>query len=232
MMGNIKGIFIDESCHLENDNYPVMCVGYIKINLAKREELSEKIKQLKIKHHTPTELKWNTVSHSRMLFYKELIDFFFENEITFRALLIKRKELINNSQYNDSNHNIFYYKSMFYLLRTNTAHNEQSRVFFDIKDYWGKERLITLSKVLGRVYGADRFLSFQDIRSHENQLIQLCDFFIGAIVYKARNDIQKNSKVKISIVEYIESKLGYNIDEGTPPWETKFDVFDFQLKSK
>ena len=74
---------------------------------------------------------------------------------------------------------------------------------------------------------------FQHIHSHENEFIQLADFLMGAIAYKARNEHLKEdaSQVKIAVIDYIEAKFGYNISEGTEPWESKFNIFDFQPKS-
>lgn len=227
---NIYNIYIDESCHLEHDGAPFMCIGYIKINQTDKQVLSEKIKQIKLKHCSPTELKWNKLSYSRMPLYKALVDYFVESKMDFRAVLIRNKAKVDNKTYNQSDHNIFYYKAAFYLLKHNVSQYASYRVYFDIKDSNGKRRLKKLSTVLGRIYGEGRFTHFQDIRSHESEFIQLSDLFIGAIGYKTRKDIEKTSKVKNELVEYIEYKLGYSLDAGTPPWENKFNIFDFQLR--
>lgn len=228
-MSNVVRIYIDESCHLENDNYPVMSVGGLYVAEDTWLELSEGIKRIKRKYHSPTELKWNKVSASRMPLYKELIDFFFEQrDLTFRALLIKHKEDINNERYNDGDHNIFYYKTMFYLIRDSDSPNRY-KVYMDIKDNRGKARLNMLSNVLGRVCGSEKYIHFQNLRSDECQFIQLADFFIGAIVYKQRNDIDKKSAIKNEIIEYIERRSKHSITENTPPWESKFKIWDFQL---
>lgn len=228
-MSNIVRIYIDESCHLENDRFPVMCVGGVYVDESYWCELAGRIKKIKLKHHSPTELKWNKVSSSRMPLYKDLIDFFFESRnLRFNALLLKHKENINNERYNSGDHNIFYYKTMFYLVRDIVSSNRY-RVYMDIKDNRGKARLDTLSKVLNRVCGGDKYIYFQNIRSEESPFIQLTDFFIGAIVYKQRGDIAKDSKVKNEIIDYIEYKSGYSITENTPPRETKFKIWDFQL---
>ena len=127
-----------------------------------------------------------------------------------------------------SNAHIFYYKTMFYLIRDYQSQNAY-KVYMDIKDSQGKARLDKLSEVLEKVCGKGKYVHFQNIRSEENQFIQLADFFIGAIVYKQRNDILKTSKVKNDIIGYIEQKSGYSITESTPPWEKKFRIWDFQL---
>lgn len=228
-MADIVRIYIDESCHLENDRFPVMCVGGLYAEEKKWKELSDKMKQIKLAHHSPAELKWNKVSASRMALYKALIDFFFQQkELRFNALLIKHKGNINNERYNNGDHNIFYYKTMFYLIRDFQS-SRLYKVYMDIKDNRGKARLDMLSRVLRRVCGAGKYLHFQNIRSDESQFIQLADFFIGAIVYKQREDIAKESAVKKEIIDYIEYKSGYSITESTPPWEKKFKIWDFQL---
>jgi len=65
------------------------------------------------------------------------------------------------------------------------------------------------------------------IRSHESQLIQLCDLLIGALSYTNRDDITRDSKVKNELVDYLVLKLCHRLDLGTPPWEQKFNIFRF-----
>lgn len=39
--------YIDESCHLEHDHFPVMCIGYIKVPKEQTEEMKQCIKAIK-----------------------------------------------------------------------------------------------------------------------------------------------------------------------------------------
>ena len=87
----------------------------------------------------------------------------------FSALLIKHKENINNERYNSGDHNIFYYKAMFYLIRDFQS-SHLYKVYMDIKDNRGKARLNVLSRVLNRVCGMNKYIYFQNIRSEESQL--------------------------------------------------------------
>ena len=79
-----KLIYIDESCHLENDKLPLMCIGYTKLNAENYLIYKEEIKAIKRKHHSPKEIKWNKTSLSRLDLYKELIDYdyYLETDIT------------------------------------------------------------------------------------------------------------------------------------------------------
>ncbi len=235
-MKEIFNLYVDESCHLEHDGYSSMTIGYSKIPNNSYAEIKSDIKQIKLKHKSPTELKWNKLSYSRIGLYKDLIDYFFESDIKFRCVLIKNKHNINNDKFNLGDHNAFYYKVVYLLLYNRYVNNKESdyRAFLDIKDTNGRVRLNTLEEVIKNKFSnRSPFIHFQNIRSHENELIQLTDLFIGAIAYKARG-LHKgvnSSRVKKELIEYLEEKSGYLIDEGTEPWEDKFNIFDFQISS-
>jgi Protein of unknown function (DUF3800) len=224
-------IYLDESCHLESDGFPVMCIGYIKANTQSYESIIKDLKALKLKHHAPTELKWNKLSLSRIGLYKEIVDYFFNQEaLCFRAILVKYKNDLKHDDFNNGSHDNFYYKLIYYLLRPNNT-DFTYRVFLDIKDTRGRERLKKIKEIFHNYHrGESPFISFQHLHSHDNILIELADFFIGAIAYKARG--LTTSKVKTDIIAYIEEKSGYHINEGTEPWETKFNIFDHQPKKR
>ena len=237
-MGKI--IYIDESCHLENDQLPLMCIGYTKIDSSKYETYKKEIKAIKLKHHSPTETKWNKLSMSRLDLYKELIDYFFQKEIQFRAILVKNKAQLNHAKFNKGDHNSFYYTLVFLLLKNpyvNFTH-DQFKVILDIKDTRGKERLQNLDLRLKKEYKTkyqkeSPFHFFQHIRSDENEFLQLTDLFIGAITYKARkaHKDENASEVKKKIVSYLEQTSGDVRHDGTNPLEEKFNIFDFQIQT-
>ncbi|WP_452602485.1 DUF3800 domain-containing protein [Pontimicrobium sp. MEBiC06410] len=228
----MQNIFIDESCHLEHDNIPIMCIGYIKVPQNQYTQLKEHFEALKLEYHTPVELKWNKFSNSRLPFYKALVDYFFNNPLEFRCILVKYKDRLNHSDYNSGSHDNFYYKLIYFLLKTNPS-EEQYRVYLDIKDTRGKEKLNKIHEVFTQYYkGESPFTHLQHIRSHDNVFIQLADFFIGAITYKTRmkSNPDLNHAGRLEFIEYLEEASGFSLDEGTVPWETKFNIFDHQPK--
>lgn len=235
-MSKTFNLYIDESCHLEHDSQSVMCIGYTKINRTDYETTKQAIKAIKLRYKSPTELKWNKLSSSRLPMYKALIDFFFESNIDFRCVLVKNKSNLDHEKFNRGDHNAFYYKVIYLLLNNHYTNpvNDKYRVILDIKDTRGSERLSELENCLThKNHGESPFVYFQNIRSHENELIQLTDLFIGAITYKARGQhLQDNaSAVKCELIKYLEEKSGYSLDDGTEPWERKFNIFDFQISS-
>ncbi|MEP1085129.1 MAG: DUF3800 domain-containing protein [Algoriphagus sp.] len=233
---SIKNIYIDESCHLENDGFPVMCIGYLKIEATDYEDIKAGIKSIKLHYKSPTEIKWNKLSISRMPMYRTLIDFFFDQPIFFRCLLMKYKDRLHHEDFNKGDHNSYYYKLVYFVLNsmTNPPRQNEYRVFMDIKDTRGREQLEQIERVFVNKYaGNSPFTHFQHIHSDENELMQLTDLFIGAITYKARGEHLKKgaSQVKKEIIDYLENKSGYSLDEGTEPWEEKFNIFDHQPKN-
>lgn len=231
-------IYCDESCHLEHDHHPVMVIGCIKVADEHNHDLRQKFKDIQLKHKSPTELKWNTVSSSRLAMYKDLINLFFEtNLISFRCVVVKNKNDLNHNEFNNGEHDNFYYKLVYQLLNNKRMMGQENQyhVFMDIKDTRGRERLAKINQVFtNQYYSNSPFISFQHLHSHDALWIQWADFLIGAIGYKSRNEHLKlnASQVKKDIIDYIEHKSGYLLDDGTPPFENKFNIFNFRVKSK
>tara|TARA_R110002050_G_scaffold14376_10_gene45430 strand:+ start:3196 stop:3888 length:693 start_codon:yes stop_codon:yes gene_type:complete len=223
-------IFIDESCHLEKDGISVMCIGYIKVPTDNYDVLRNDFLVIKDEYKTSSELKWNKFSYSRLPYYKALVDFFFASPLEFRCVLVKYKDRLRHEDFNQGSHDNFYYKLIYFLLKPNKPVVEY-RVFLDIKDTRGKEKLNKIHEVFENVHnGESPFKHFQHIRSHDNVFIQLADFFIGAITYKARIASGENlgNQGRLEFIAYLENVSGFTLSEGTVPWETKFNIFDHQ----
>lgn len=232
-MSKVYNIYIDESCHLEKDDSEVMCIGYIKINNTKYSSFKREIKNIKIKHKSPTEIKWNRLSMSRLPLYKDIIDYFFLSEMEFRCVLIKNKHNLDHKRYNRNDENSYYYKTLKILLNDHSIDETESRVYLDIKDHYGNKRLSLLKNELDEHYNNNSpYIFFQHIHSNENEFLQFADLFIGAICFKARKKYkaQGSSLAKNEVVDYLEKSSKYFLDDGTEPWETKFNICDFQIK--
>lgn len=237
---NEYDFYIDESCHLEHDGFPVMCVGSIKVPVKNNQAYKEKLKEIKKKYGILHEIKWNTISSTHVQMYKDLIDFFFDSDMEFRCVLITYKNRLDNHSFNNGDHDNFYYKLIYQLLYNPYAYNydnrdTQYRVFLDIKDTKGRSKLDKITQVFNnQFHGNSPFIHFQHIRSHESQFIQITDLFIGAITYKARHldQLPDGSAAKKDIIKYLEHKSGYTLDEGTMPSERKFNILNHQPRKK
>lgn len=231
MSDNITNIYCDESCHLLNDHNDIMAFGAIFLKKEDVREISKKIRFIKQAYNCNGELKWIKVSLKNIAFYEEIINLFFKNEhIGFRSLIVNNKSKLDHNQYNHGSHDSFYYKMYYYLIRNIVEnHNEHPvNVFIDIKDTKSVWKIHYLKEVLSNKFydfKHERILKIQQIRSNESEILQLCDFLLGAVSF--RNRRIEESCAKIRIVQLIEEKIRIPLFASTPPWETKFNLFHF-----
>lgn len=136
-------IYCDESCHLENDHQLVMILGAIWCPKDLARSIAKRIKAIKTKHNlSPTfEIKWTKVSPGKIDFYMDILSYFFEEkELHFRALIIPDKtKLCHNAFMHD--HDTWYYKMYFELLKVLLNPHDHYRIYLDIKDSKSGEKV-------------------------------------------------------------------------------------------
>ncbi len=235
-MNHIYNIYCDESCHLEKDRQKSMVLGAIwcPLELARKERIE--IKKIKTKHNLPKdfEIKWTKVSFSKIEFYKEVVNYFFNHKnLHFRALIVPDKTLLNHSAYPGQDHDQFYYKMYFHMLHPIFSTESQYQIYLDIKDTLGIVKQNKLHEVLcnkQRDFQRQIVLKVQQIRSHESDLMQMADLFIGAVSYRSRNlySSENPNQGKIELVRLIEERTGYKINQSTFLGESKFNLFRWQ----
>ncbi len=214
-------IFCDESCHLQNDGWDIMSLGAIKLPSDEYAKIKNDIKEIKLKHKTPFEIKWTKLSYSRMSLYKELIDYFIDSSMTYRVVTIINKHDLNHDMFNQT-HSEFYYKTYYLVLKKIMNEHDSYKVYMDLKDTRGKEALDNLKEVFEN--SRELPLPFmQHIRADESQLLQLTDLFTGAVSYKMRG--LNGSKIKLEIIDYIERRLGIRLNTTSRYGNEKFNKF-------
>ncbi|MEN9461452.1 MAG: hypothetical protein RIS84_1472 [Pseudomonadota bacterium] len=208
---SIYNIYCDESCHLENDHLKVMSLGAIVCERNKVHQLSEQIRQLKTQHGLSRqfEIKWSKVSPAKLDFYAELIKLFFNNStLQFGGMVIPDKSLLKHEKFSQ-NHNDFYYKMFFNLLKPIFDKNHQYAIYLDIKDTQSQALVQGLhDKLCGSLADVnhENIQRIQQIRSHESELLQLTDLLTGALSYLYR-DLQ-TSTAKKALIEQINNLSG------------------------
>ncbi len=108
-------IYCDESCHLEHDGSNIMVIGGVWCQKSEKDKAFKRLRELKVKYGLkPTnELKWNAVSKSKIDYYKDVLNYFFDNEsLHFRALVVPNKMSLNHEAYQQT-HDQFYYKTQY-----------------------------------------------------------------------------------------------------------------------
>ena len=113
-MNKTFNIYCDESTHIENDGQPYMILSYISTPYHLLKMHNKNIREMKMEHFYRGEMKWSSISKSQYPFYNEIIDYFFSNDLNFRAIVIDKSQL--NHEANNQDHNTFYDKMYYQLL--------------------------------------------------------------------------------------------------------------------
>ena len=229
-------IYCDESCHLEHDHQKIMVLGAIRCPKEFRKQIVEDIRKIKEKNgmNKFCEIKWTKIANCKLEMYKELIDYFFNNDLlSFRAVIVDKTKL--KHQKFKQNHDTFYYKVYYQLLSRIIVPNYENYIYLDIKDTKGARKVRKLREVLSNgIYDFDMkcIKNVQNINSKESELLQLSDILIGAISYLNRNEYEKYnySKAKMKIINMIIKYSGYNLRKTTFLSEEKFNLFFMELQ--
>lgn len=221
-------IYCDESCHLEHDHQPVMVLGAIWCPLEKVKEVNLSIREIKRKCGlAPSfEIKWIKVSPAKQAFYLELVDYFFDNkDLHFRALIVPEKSKLQHDLYGQD-HDTWYYKMYFDMLKVILEPDGRYRIYLDIKDTRSAGKMAKLHDVLcNNMYDFQRQIieRVQTVRSHEVEPLQLADLLIGAISYVNRG-LTGNS-AKIALIKRLQEKSGYTLVQTNLLRENKLNLF-------
>jgi hypothetical protein len=221
-------VYCDESCHLENDKQKSMALGAISCPITEIKEVNDRIREIKVRNGIPkhAELKWVKVSSSKEQFYIDLVNYFFDNDnLSFRGVVIPDKTILDHSSFHQT-HDDWYYKMYFYLLEVIINPVNSYNLYLDIKDTLGGNKIKKLKDVLSNSkYDFNHLIinHIQLVRSHEIEILQLTDLFIGALTYLHRG--LGENKAKMSIISKIREKTGYNLEKSTILAESKFNIF-------
>jgi len=228
-MGEEYNIYCDESCHLEHDDQPIMLFGAIWCPSAGVKNNLSALRQIKEKNHARGELKWTKISPSRESFFLEIIVYFFRTAgLNYRCLIVDGKKHLDHSYFNQGDHDSFYYKMYFYLLRNILSPDNKYSIYLDIKDTRSQMKIDRLRDILCSSFGdfqREMIKRIQHVRSKEVELLQVADLLTGAISYSNRR--LKSSSSKATVVRTIQRYSGLTLQNSTPPWEEKFNLFHF-----
>ena len=234
-MTSTYNVYCDESCHLEHDQQLVMVLGAVWCPLEKAKELSVAIRSIKQKHGLSPlfETKWTKVSAAKQDFYLDMVNFFFDSvDLHFRALIVPDKSKLQHGLYNQD-HDIWYYKMYFDMLKAILEPDARYRIYLDIKDTRSADKTAKLKDVLcNSIYDFQSQIieRVQTVRSHESELLQMADLLIGSISYVNRG-LTGNS-AKLTLVEQMRLRSGYTLTKTNLLRENKVNLFVWQASER
>ena len=233
-MSEIFNIYCDESCHLEHDGQSAMVLGALWCPLDKTREIAVRIREIKRKHAVAPafEVKWTKVSPGKKQLYLDLLDYFFDDDdLHFRGLVVPDKAKLNHAAFPGQDHDAWYYKMYFDMLKVILSPKGRYRIYLDIKDTRGAEKVKKLHDVLcNNLYDFSREIveRVQLVHSHEIEQLQLADLLIGAVSYMNRG-LHSNAG-KQALVDRMRQRSGYSLTKTTLLREDKVNLFRWQAQ--
>jgi hypothetical protein len=205
-----------------------LMIGSLWLPADLREEIKQKVAELRQRHHAWGEIKWNKVSPNRQDFYIELIDLFFSygDNLRFRCIAVDRQQVDLTLHENDGE--LGFYKFYYQLLHHWIFDFNEYRIFCDAKTNRDPKRLPVLQRCLTRANLSSEIQSIQSLPSREVILIQLSDLLLGAASSRLNGTLQQGA-AKTAVVRRLEDALGHRLAP-THKGEEKFNIFQIRLK--
>ena len=226
-MADSFNIYLDESCHLENDSINVMMLGAIWCPQDKAREISIRVRDIQKQHGLADtfEIKWTKVSPAKEAFYRAVLDYFLDDDdLRFRGVVIPDKSKLDHDRFGQS-HDDWYYKMCFTLLEPIIVPKKQYSIYLDIKDTRSEQKRKKLEEVLrsANYDGTGNIIRrVQQIRSHESELMQLADLIKGIVTYANRG--LDSSPAKLSMVSRLKQRTGFSLTRSTWLREPKLNL--------
>lgn len=205
------------------DKYAV--IGGIWVEKKDVRKVKKEVSRLRDFYNVYGEMKWNKVTPSKIDFYKDIINMFFElDTIRFRCIVVDGTK-VNLSKFHKSDKELGFYKFYYQLLYHWLNKNDYYSIFVDYTKNKEHNRLSELKSVLNNASLAI-VKNLQAVESKQTTLIQIADLLIGAIGYKYNT--YNTSEAKNSIIELLEKNIGHGV-KPTLRTQNKFNVFEIRL---
>jgi hypothetical protein len=234
-VSTIYNIYCDESGHLEHDLVSVMVLGAIWNPVEATARIAADLRAIKARHGLAPafEIKWVKVSPAKQRFYLDLVDYFFDTpDLHFRALIVPDKSLLRHDHFGQD-HDSWYYKMYFDLLKVLFSPAAEYRTYMDVKDTNSALKIKRLHDVLcNNMYDFRKEIiaRVQSVRSHEVEQVQLADLLIGTVSY-ANRDLKGNA-AKEALVARMHERSGYTLTRTTLLREDKVNLFRWHPRGK
>ncbi len=224
-------IYCDESCPLEYE--PISLFGAIGCSYENKDKIVKELRELKDKYfiNSRYETKWVKTSKAKLQYYKDLIDYFKNNnDIRIRVVVATDKEKLDNKRYYAGDYQEWYYRMYYLLLDRFIDLNYDYYMLYDEKDKYTTYKMNTVRDIINdrkKFDNKDHFdFKIKQINSKESELMQLLDVVMGAVGYKNRGYLKKQKgETKKKLVRYIEKRFSHDISTSTSPYEVKFNIF-------
>jgi hypothetical protein len=206
-----------------------MVIGSLWLPTDSRGGIKAAIHALRNKHKVGGEFKWQKVSPSRELFYRELVSYFLElgDQLRFRCIAVDHAK-VNLVHYHASDQELGFYKFYYQMLRHWLDDFNDYAIFCDCKRNHDSRRLTVLQRCLNASILSSTVSRVQAVRSDESVLIQLADVLTGIASARLNQSLRAGS-AKERLVQWFEGCNGRPVAH-TFKAEQKYNVFVINLQ--
>jgi hypothetical protein len=217
-------VYCDESRHDGHADHRYMAIGGLWTPRESKPALTRKFRDLKRSLGLNGEVKWSKTSAARLQAYQSLVDFFIQEDLHFRVIVVDQDKV-------EGNRELGFYKFYYEMLIKWLTKDNQYLILLDFKQNKGADRYKTLRTFLDRkVKGVAWITDLTVIDSRQAPLAQLCDLLTGAVAASWGNGLEEG-RPKAILARHIATALGkdrLNFVSGTPAFE-KFNIFRIAL---
>lgn len=234
-------IYADESCHTA---HRYLVLGGIAVDESDRELAILKFKDVRYKHNTWGEVKWEKISKAKLPFYLDYAKIFFElnsvDILHFHALCVDTQQFIKG-QDAEIGFNKLIYQLLLHKFGRKYGKDNRLHVYLDKRttsqppDFMRPILNAGIRKKYGLTDNPFRRITF--IESNRSELIQMNDLLIGAIGSRKNEHHLKQdaSKHKIAMGEYISRRSKETVTfpfQITSRFATRFSLWIFKYRKK
>ncbi len=223
-------VYCDESRHDGQAQHRYMAIGGLWVPRAVKPDLTRRFRRLCASVGLRSEIKWSKVSAARLEGYKRLIDFFIDEPLNFRVIVVDQSH-VDADRFHGGDRELGFYKFYYEMLEKWIEEGNQYLILLDFKQNKGADRYTTLRTMLERrTRGRAWITDLTVIDSRQTPLAQLCDLLTGAVAACWCRDLA-GDRPKPALARHLAQKLGrtsLRISSASPAME-KFNIFSIDL---
>lgn len=224
-------VYCDESRHSGGVGCQFAVIGGLWIQRDCRDSINKDLSALKKRVHLGAELKWSRVSLKKLDAYKEVSEYFWNNQyINYRAIIVDQSS-VDYNKFHDGDKELGFYKFYYEMIEKWLHSDNDYNILLDFKNNADLKRLPKLHRVL-RNFGQTRSISISNltsIDSTQSNIAQLCDVLTGAVAADANGTAVGTPKAEM-IRHIVQSR---NVSPLSAPSRSpafsKFNIFRIAL---
>ena len=199
-------VYCDESRHVHSRQNPYMAIGGLWVPTSQKSDLIKRLRELLSKERLHAEVKWSKTSERKFDSYKALVDFFFDSEMSFRAVVVDQSKPSHapvNASHADLGFYSYYYKMLIQWLDQPVTYN----LLLDFKKNERDDHYRLLEQYLSQQVPPQTHVSgVHVINSIDTPLAQLADLLTGAVAAAWCGFPRDTAKAKLA--NYLAAKAG------------------------